>query len=402
MVAAHTKLPWFRRLAVILLWGFTTTLLGACAMAPGMSYQSGAQASQARTGEVSSGVSTLPAGSLPSMNGVGSVSRDRLIEIDSALINAQRAARPNGVAPEVQALFDKPRPYVLGAGDVLSIVVWGHPELNLPALQVTSGVDTSGSNAVVTGYTVDAAGNVQYAFVGMVPVAGLTEAQARDRLTQRLAEYVRNPQITLRIQAYRSKRVYLDGAVQVPGLQIINDVPMTLPEAINRAGGFNAVADRSWVSVTRAEKTARISLPDLIAKGANPSDILLRDGDLVRVHTATDSKVYVIGEVARTSALTLNNGKLSLNQALGDAGGVSQYSGDAQQVYVVRGDGGNQPEVYHLDASTPSAMALADGFALQANDVVFVDTSSLVRWSRVVNLLLPTAQTATASRALAP
>jgi len=208
--------------------------------------------------------------------------------------------------------------------------------------------------------------------------------------------------VTLRIQAYRSKRVYMDGAVQQAGLQIINDVPMTLPEAINRAGGFSAAADRSWIAVTRGEQTARVSLPDLIAKGANPSDILLRDGDLVRVYAANDSKVYVIGEVARNAALTMNNGKLSLNQALGDAGGVSQYSGDAQQVYVVRGNGGTQPRVFHLDASTPSAMALADGFALQANDVVFVDTSSLVRWSRVVNLLLPTAQTATASRALAP
>ena len=399
MVVAHTDLPWRKRLAAVLLWGVVLHFLGGCAMAPGMTFKATASAPQPGQ-EASQPAATVT--SLPPMQGVQSVSRDSLVEIDSALLASQRAAQPDGVAPEVHALFDKPRPYVLGPGDVLSIVVWGHPELNLPALQVTSGVDTSGSNAVVTGYTVDARGNVQYAFVGMVPVAGLTEAEARERLTQRLAEYVRNPQVTLRIQAYRSKRVYMDGAVQQAGLQIINDVPMTLPEAINRAGGFSAAADRSWIAVTRGEQTARVSLPDLIAKGANPSDILLRDGDLVRVYAATDSKVYVIGEVARNAALTMNNGKLSLNQALGDAGGVSQYSGDAQQVYVVRGNGGTQPRVFHLDASTPSAMALADGFALQANDVVFVDTSSLVRWSRVVNLLLPTAQTATASRALAP
>jgi len=399
MVVAHTDLPWRKRLAAVLLWGVVLHFLGGCAMAPGMTFKATASAPQ--PGQEASQPAATVTG-LPPMQGVQSVSRDSLVEIDSALLASQRAAQPDGVAPEVRALFDKPRPYVLGPGDVLSIVVWGHPELNLPALQVTSGVDTSGSNAVVTGYTVDARGNVQYAFVGMVPVAGLTEAEARERLTQRLAEYVRNPQVTLRIQAYRSKRVYMDGAVQQAGLQIINDVPMTLPEAINRAGGFSAAADRSWIAVTRGEQTARVSLPDLIAKGANPSDILLRDGDLVRVYAATDSKVYVIGEVARNAALTMNNGKLSLNQALGDAGGVSQYSGDAQQVYVVRGNGGTQPRVFHLDASTPSAMALADGFALQANDVVFVDTSSLVRWSRVVNLLLPTAQTATASRALAP
>ncbi|CAG9171909.1 polysaccharide biosynthesis/export family protein [Cupriavidus pampae] len=400
MVAAHTDLPWRKRFSAVWLWAVVVYFVSGCAMAPGMTYKTTTNA----TTNASEGTSpsALPVTGLPSVQGVQSISQDNLIEIDNGLIASQRTAQPSGIPAEVRALFDKPRPYVLGPGDVLSIVVWGHPELNLPSLQVTSGVDTSGSNSVVTGYTVDARGNVQYAFVGMVQVAGLTEAEARELLTRRLAEYVRNPQVTLRIQAYRSKRVYLDGAVAQAGVQIINDVPMTLPEAINRAGGFSAVADRSWVAVTRGERTARVSFPDLIAKGTNPSDILLRDGDLVRVFAGSDSKVYVIGEVARNAALTLNNGKLSLNQALGDAGGISQYSGDAQQVYVVRGNGGHAPQVFHLDASRPSAMALADGFALQANDVVFVDTSSLVRWSRVVNLLLPTAQTATASRAVAP
>lgn len=400
MAAARTDQLRGRILAATLLPGLAA-LLGACTMAPGMSFQSqsGPLPDAARATQPSS-VGTIP--ELPSIKGVQSVTPDSLVEITGTLIDAQQAARPQGVPQEVRALFDKPRAYVLGPGDVLSIVVWGHPELNMPALQVTSGVDTAGSNAVVTGYTVDARGMVQFAFVGMVPVAGLTEADARELLARRLSEYVRNPQITLRIQAYRSKRVYLDGAVQSPGLQIINDVPMTLPEAINRAGGFTATADRSWVALTRGDKTVRINLPDLIAKGGNPSDILLRDGDLVRFYAATDSKVFVLGEVARASTLTLNNGKLSLNQALGDAGGVSQYSGDARHVYVVRGDNGNKPVVYHLDASTPSAMALADGFSLQANDVVFVDASALVRWSRVVNLLLPTAQTATVGRALVP
>lgn len=376
-------------------------LVSACAMAPGMTFQS-------KEGGAPAGASTA-AGVKPADNsiagvgtGVQGISKDNLIEITSTLVNEQRAAMPKGVPPEIQKLFDKPRAYVLGPGDVLNIVVWDHPELNMPSLQSTSGLDSSGSNSIVSGYTVDGNGMVQFAYVGMLPVAGLTEAQARELLAKRLGEYVRNPQVTLRIQAYRSKRIYLDGEVHTPGLQILNDVPMTLPEAINRAGGFTAAADRSSVAVTRGDNTVLVNLPDLIAKGANPSSILLRDGDLVRVYSATDSKVFVLGEVARASTLTLNNGKLSLNEALGDAGGVSQYSGDAQQVYVVRGKNENKPVVYHLDASSPAAMALADNFELKPNDVVFVDASSLVRWSRVVSLLIPTAQSASVGKALLP
>lgn len=413
MAVAHTDRRPVRRLATALagllcgsLSCLLATILAGCTLAPGMTFQSAPP--QPGTARATAQAGPVTVAGMPGLEGVQSVSREHLVEITSALVDAQHAATDPGVPPDVRALFDKPRPYTLGPGDVLNIVVWGHPELNLPTLQVTSGVDTSGSNSVVSGYTVDARGMVQYAFVGMLPLGGLTEAEARDLLTKRLSEYVRNPQVTLRIQAYRSQRIYMDGAVQTPGLQIINDVPMTLPEAINRAGGFSGAADRSWVAVTRGEQTVRVSLPDLIAKGANPSAILLRDGDLVRVYAATDSKVYVLGEVGRASTLTLNNGRLSLSQALGEAGGVSQYSGDAQQVYVVRnGHDGREgreskPEVFHLDASTPASIALAERFPLQPNDVVFVDPSALVRWSRIVNLLLPTAQSATVGRALVP
>lgn len=37
------------------------------------------------------------------------------------------------------------------------------------------------------------------------------------------------------------------------------------------------------------------------------------------------------------------------------------------------------------------ALALAEGFELKPKDVVYVDAGSLVRWSRVINLLVPTA-----------
>src|SRR3981189_1300709 len=104
-------------------------------------------------------------------------------------------------------------------------------------------------------YTVAAGGMIQYAYIGPLKVAGLTEMEARDLLAQKLSRYVRQPQVTLRIQAYRRTRVYLDGAIRNPGVQVLNDMPMTLPEAINRAGGFTPVADRSMVAITRGQKT---------------------------------------------------------------------------------------------------------------------------------------------------
>ena len=323
-----------------------------------------------------------------------------LIEITDDLVEKERAARSTSVSDDVTQLFAKPAPYTLGPGDILSIVIWDHPELNMPGAAATNGPEATGTDSVTSGYTVDAGGMIQYAYIGPLKVSGLTEMEARDALAQKLSRFVRQPQVTLRIEAYRSKRVYMDGAVRNPGVLALNDMPMTLPEAINRAGGVTPLADRSKVAITRGDKTVVVDIPDMIAKGVNPDNIELRRGDLVRVFAQTDTKVYVFGEVNRPGSLTFNNGRMSLNEALGDAGGISQTSGDASQVFVVRGRDAGKPVVYHLNAGSPAAMATADGFPLKPNDVVFVDASALVRWSRVMGLIVPSTEAAAATRAV--
>src|SRR3546814_19217003 len=91
---------------------------------------------------------------------------------------------------------------------------------------------------VGNGYNVNPDGTIQFPFIGPIKLAGLTENEARELLTRRLSKYVQDPQITVRIQAYRNGRIYVDDEVRTPGLQTLDDIPMTLPEAINRAGGF--------------------------------------------------------------------------------------------------------------------------------------------------------------------
>lgn len=325
-----------------------------------------------------------------------------LLSITPELIRQQRALQKAELGADVQRLFGQVKAYGIGSGDVIDIVVWNHPELLLaPA-----------------GFNVSPDGLIQFPLLGTFKIAGLTENQARDELTRRLAKFIKDPQLTVRVQAYRAGRVYMDGEVRSPGLQAINDIPMTLPEAISRAGGLTATADRARVAVTRNGATTVVNLPQLAELGINPSRIMLAAGDLVRVGSHDESKVYVLGEVTRTMALPLRNGRLTLNEALGESGGVSSLSGDPRQIYVVRsrnGSFGSQgsnadtstatvtpttPEIYHLDASSPVAYALAEGFELRARDVVFVDPVPLVRWNRVINLILPSATGITATRAV--
>lgn len=360
-------------------------LLSGCAFAPGMYFADAVQTGAPGLGSCRS-PDTPPPGAL--------------IDITPELIQHQREAQTTVVGADIKRLFGVAKPYQIGPGDVVNIVVWDHPELVLQAAGSTSGTDAASLSGVGNGYNVSPAGLIQFPYAGSIKLDGLTEFEARDLLVSRLSKYFKDPQVTVRIQAFRSGRVYVDGEVGRPGLQAINDIPATLPEVIGRAGGFTAAADRSTVAVSRNGSTTVINMQQLTALGVNPTDILLSSGDLVRVPNREESKVFVMGEVTRPVAQPLRNGRLTLNEALGEAAGVNPASGNPRQIYVVRSTKGTQPEIYHLDARSPVAYALAEGFELKARDVVYVDPAPLVRWNRVINLILPSAGAITSAVAV--
>lgn len=308
------------------------------------------------------------------------------------LIKSQKQFRDQQLGQDIKLLMAEPTPYVIEAGDILSIVVWGHPELasavmNLQAPTMANN-EMAGTAAPPSGFVVDHDGLLQFPFAGVIKISGLTEEQARKLLTNKIGHYINKPNVTLRVQAFRSKRIYVDGEVKTPGLQPINDIPMTLIEALNRAGGVLPTADQSQITINRGGTTYWINLPRLVQRGVDPSRIMLKNGDLVRVLSRDDSKVFVAGEVTSPRSLTMHNGRLTLNEALGESGGINPLSGDARQVYVVRRLE-KEPTVFLLEAKTPGALALAEGFELNPKDLVYVAPTALANWHRTISMLLP-------------
>lgn len=320
--------------------------------------------------------------------------------ITADLIRTYDQVNTDGVRAKVQHLLGTAEPYRVGPGDILNIVVWNHPELALtPAGSATTAIVT-GVNELGNGYNVGPDGTIQFPFTGLVHVAGLNEFQIRERLTQRLSGYINSPQITVRVQAYRAGRIYVDGEVRNPGVLPITDIPMTLPEAINRAGGLTPEADRSSVVLTRGGTPTPIDLPELTRSNIDPSRILLKNGDLLRVVSRQDSKVYLMGDVYFPTAHVMHDGDVTLAQALGEAGGVNPETGDPQQVYVIRRGDDGDPEIFHMDAGRPAAYVLAAGFRLKPRDIVFVDPAPVVRWNRVISNLLPSYDAVYTTRAM--
>ncbi|WP_053060042.1 polysaccharide biosynthesis/export family protein [Burkholderia pyrrocinia] len=312
-----------------------------------------------------------------------------IIPVDLQLIRQISDADRRQSVDQVRPLIAKPLPYRLGVGDVLQITVWDHPEINA-ALGPQPSTPQSRPNDPSQGFVIDSAGNVQFPYVSSVHAAGLTVDALRAALLERLSKVFVKPQLTVRVASYRSQQVYVDGEVKVPGAQPVNDIPMTLYEAVSRAGGFLPTADEGRMTLIRDGSTYDLNLGRLIAKGVNPADIQLRNGDLLRVVSRDENGVFVMGEVNKpTTALFMRSGGLNLSDALSQAGSINTASADAAQVFVIRGMQTAGAQVYQLDAHSPVSMVLANQFELQPRDVVYVGGNGLVRFSRVLQLLLP-------------
>ena len=304
------------------------------------------------------------------------------------LITPELVTRLEGSADATtNADTTKPDPYVYRtqAGDVLSVVVWDHPELTAPF--------GSFNNAQEQGNVVREDGTIYYPFIGAVQAGGRTALEIRNEMESRLAKYIESPQVDVRVAGYRSQRFFVAGSVQKPGTFPITDVPLTLVDAINAAGGLTDKADLFDVRLSRGDETYVVPLYEILFEGDVSQNVVLRHGDVVHVAPNERRQAFIMGEVLQPQAIPLTNRPMSLTQALATVGGIQEARADGRGVYVIRNsEYEGVVDVYQLDMSRAWALALGDQFVLEPRDVVYVSAAPITRWNRWVSNVLPSLQ----------
>ena len=154
----------------------------------------------------------------------------------------------------------------LGPGDVFEVKIYDEQEL--------SGI-----------YRISSSGSISIPLVGRVQLEGLTSSDAADVIQQKLAErFVKNPQVSIFVKEYNSKKVSVFGQVTKPGTFNFED-RMTVIQAVSMAGGFTNIASKNEINVTRMvdndEKKFFVPV-EAIAEG-KAKNFFLEPGDIVYV-----------------------------------------------------------------------------------------------------------------------
>jgi polysaccharide export outer membrane protein len=237
-------------------------------------------------------------------------------------LHAQGAAQPDGVVPQGAPTAPGGTTYRIGLQDEVKITVFNEPELS-------------------TTYRVDADGLISFPLIGHVMAAGSTIAELQQRITSMLsAGFLRNPQVRVEIDQYKSQFVYVIGEVRAPGKITMTGTRMTLLEALALAGSPTANASNEVIVVHPSRPNTAGAQPAVgsetegtritvnrrdLELGKAGHDVVLQDGDIINVPAA--KHFYITGMVRNPGTFVLDPG-MTVQQAIALAGGLNERGSD--------------------------------------------------------------------------
>ena len=270
------------------------------------------------------------------------------LALTSAPVHAQQAWSSGGASnPCTHDALLASDSYRVGSGDVVQVQVYGEADL-------------SGS------FPVDPAGSVVLPLVGSIPIQGLTADCIAVRLTEALADgYLRDPDVTVSLDGFRSQPVSVLGAVKSPGLYYLEG-PTTVLQMLSKAGGVSSDGFDA-LRLTRAgneNDVVMIPYQPLLSEGRD--NLILGAGDVLFV---PDLTVTVLGSVKSPGDVPYKEG-LTVSRCLAAAGGATDVA-NLGRVYIQRGDQRVRINVRRVLAGKDADMEVLSGDRIFVKESVF-------------------------------
>ncbi|MCJ7499665.1 SLBB domain-containing protein [bacterium] len=301
-----------------------------------------------------------------------------IVPTTSEPLGAQELAQAQAEKMEIPPLPGDTGPYRIGGADVLQVRDLNHPDLFVGERRA----ETLGMNL----FTVQDDGLLALPLIGLIEAAGKTPHDLLLDLNEAYRVYVREPNISVTVYKYNSRKVYVLGQVSIPGAYPF-DGRMTVLDAIGQANGLNEKADLAGSYMIRGVDLLPVNLYALLRKGDLRQNISLADGDMIHIADLSDRRVYVLGEVVKPGVFPMGAEPLRLIDAISMAGGLNPVTAKKGNILLVRG-GYADPTVYKLDLSDVMSLTSAETI-LKPGDRVYATATGLTNWNRIMVQLLP-------------
>ena len=330
-------------------------IVSACGIAPGFKEEPSSK-NPKRMGLEQNGVTLafyninkMDAGVLPRIEDIKKKSKENLNEL----------------------LTDDKYYYTLGFGDVINI-------------SLTDIEDIDGS------YTVSPVGSVTIPYVGEVVVSDKTKEEAQQFINNVLKDFYQDPETIVKIESYNSSYVYLTGSVTKPQSILLSEKPLKLLDSLMQSGYIKDQKTYNKKALLRRDNEVYdIDLYQLLNLNKTELNIYLRKEDVLHITESDVDQAYAFGEFSSPGPIPVYK-DLTLTELFATAG-INQASAKTKAIYVLREDINKflHIDIYKIDLRNPGALIAANKFYILPNDIIYIPSTRLVEWNKIISLLTP-------------
>ncbi|MFC7052628.1 polysaccharide biosynthesis/export family protein [Hansschlegelia quercus] len=292
----------------------------------------------------------------------------------------------------------------VGVGDTVRVTIFEAASggLFVPA----EGGTRQGNYVEISPQQIDQSGTLSVPFAGSIAAAGRTPAQIQAVINDRLRSRAIEPNAIVTVSDRQSASVSVLGEVNVPTRYSLTPKGERIMDAIARAQGSKFPDYETIVTVQRGSQESSALLSRIIAEPSQ--NIYVRPGDSVYL-SHNPRYFYAFGSTGQSTfgdsaRFSLTDRRVSLADALGMAGGLVDARADASSLLVYRmvpcsalARMGTPvpsctnpemvvPTIFIVDLRTPSGYFLAQQFALQERDLLYISTAATVELNKIFDV----------------
>jgi polysaccharide biosynthesis/export protein len=324
--------------------------------------------------------------------------------------------------PSLSAVFGDYRKAAtnhIGVGDTVQINIWEAGAGGIFSNPAADHMSSASRATLIPEQVVSRDGMINVPYAGRIKVVGKAPSEVEDLIIQQLKGRSAQPQVMVTVTRNLSNSVTVTGDITNGARIPLSAVGDRVLDVITQAGGLRAPVHETYITLCRDGRTLNVPMQVLLSN--SKENIYVRAGDVITVVRATQS-FTAVGATGRQAHVPFDAAGLTLEEALGKAGGLLDEKADPEGVFVLRYESaelvknypGVQPHLlafpvvavaYQLNMKDPASLFYARRFAIRNKDILYVSSAPLNEFeklTRAVSSLTSPAITAYQAYSITP